>query len=90
MAPIAILGLTQGRSVCDNQGHVRDHLLTPPSGKVPYYFPCMTNVRSECRGTYSMCLNVHQQSFLRRQCPLLVLKGVVFLIEATDPHRYKR
>jgi hypothetical protein len=46
--------------------------LRPPSGKVPYYLPDMTKTRSESRGTYSMCLNVRQQSFLRRQCPLLV------------------
>lgn len=61
-----------------------------PSGKVPYYFPWMTKTRSESRSTYDMCLNVHQQSFLRRQCPSLVLLGVVFSIEATDAHHYKR
>jgi hypothetical protein len=59
------------------------------SGKVLYYFPCMTKNRSESRYTYNMCLNVHQQSFLRRQCPLLVLFGVVFSIEATDAHHFK-
>jgi hypothetical protein len=31
-----------------------------------------------------MCISVHRQSFLRRQCPSLVLLGVVFSIEATD------
>ena len=33
-----------------------------------------------------MCLNVHQQSFLRRQFSSLVLLASVFLIEAADTH----
>ena len=70
--------------------HVRDHLLTPSVWKDSIYLQYMTKARSESRGTYSMCLNVHQQSFLRRQCPSLVLLGVVFSIEATDAHHYKR